>query len=201
MAGNGEAKNIMWRVAFTSRKTGARQARSPSRHDGLGRLSALCVAVGLAAVAGMAWGTATEEPLPRLTLVVDGLPLQVEVAFTARARAHGLAGRTALAEDAGMLFVFSRHGRPCFWMKDTVIPLSLFFLDDHGRILQREELLPGDKRSICAKQAVRFALEVGSHGHSAQRLQSGQRVKGLPKHAPHRSGIPVSAAADEKSGA
>lgn len=129
----------------------------------------------------MAWGAAPDAGLPRLALAVNGVPIQVEVARTSRARERGLAGRTALAADAGMLFVFRRPGRPCFWMKDTLLPLSLAFLDERGRIVQREVLRPGDERSVCARQPVRFALEVRRNGAPAQQLRLGSRVVGLPQ--------------------
>jgi len=126
-------------------------------------------------------GAAPGEALPRLALAVNGVPIQVEVARTSRARERGLAGRTALAADAGMLFVFRRPGRPCFWMKDTVLPLSLAFINERGMIVQREELLPGDEQSVCARQPVRFALEVVRNGLPARQLQFGHRVVGLPQ--------------------
>ncbi|MES1994332.1 MAG: DUF192 domain-containing protein [Pseudomonadota bacterium] len=140
-------------------------------------------AMRVAAVFGVLVGaaSASEETLPRLALTVDGTPIQAEVARTWNARHEGLAGRAALAEDAGMLFVFRRPGRPCFWMKDTLLPLSLAFINERGMIVQREELLPGDEQSICARQPVRFALEVARNGLPARQLQFGRRVVGLPQ--------------------
>jgi uncharacterized membrane protein (UPF0127 family) len=66
-------------------------------------------------------------------------------------------------------------------MKDTLLPLSLAFLNDRGMIVQREELLPGDEQSVCARQPVRFALEVARNGLPARQLQFGRRVVGLPQ--------------------
>lgn len=165
----------MWREVLSFRKTVATSGRSQRRHALLGRLYAGIWAV----LAGTAWGAASEAELPRLALTVAGAPIQVEVARTSRARERGLAGRTALAADAGMLFVFRRPGRPCFWMKDTLLPLSLAFLNERGMIVQREELLPGDERTVCARQLVRFALEVARNGPLAHQLRLGRPVRGL----------------------
>ncbi|MGB7289175.1 MAG: DUF192 domain-containing protein [Candidatus Macondimonas sp.] len=162
---------------LTFKKTVALSGRSRRRNALLGGLYAGIWGV----LAGTAWGAAPDEALPRLTLAVNGVPIQVEVARTARARERGLAGRTALAADAGMLFVFRRPGRPCFWMKDTLLPLSLAFLNERGMIVQQEELLPGDERAVCARQPVRFALEVARNGPLAHHLQFGRRVVGLPQ--------------------
>lgn len=166
-----------WREVLTFKKTVATSGRSRRRNALLGGLYAGIWGV----LAGTAWGAAPGEALPRLTLAVNGVPIQVEVAWTSRARERGLAGRAALAADAGMLFVFRRPGRPCFWMKDTLLPLSLAFINERGMIVQREELLPGDEQSVCARQPVRFALEVARNGPLAHQLRLGHPVAGLPQ--------------------
>lgn len=61
--------------------------------------------------------------------------LQVEVADTAAARAQGLMHRTRLPEDAGMLFIFEETGHWGFWMKNTLIPLSIAFIGPDWRIV------------------------------------------------------------------
>jgi len=58
----------------------------------------------------------------RLPLIVGGQSIQVELAATPAARQRGLMGRTHLAPDTGMLFVFDAPGRHCFWMRDTPLP-------------------------------------------------------------------------------
>lgn len=166
-----------WREAFTFRKTVVASGRSRPRNALLGGLYAGVWGV----LTGTAWGAAPEAELPRLALAVAGVPIQVEVARTARARERGLAGRTALAADAGMLFAFRHSGRPCFWMKETLLPLSLAFINEWGVIVQREELLPGDERAVCSRQPVRFALEVARNGPLARQLRLGRPIVGLPQ--------------------
>jgi uncharacterized protein len=68
--------------------------------------------------------------------------VHVEVANTPAERARGLMGRTELAKDAGMVFVFPRDSTSAFWMKDTLIPLSIAFYDDSGHIVRILDMEP-----------------------------------------------------------
>jgi uncharacterized protein len=68
--------------------------------------------------------------------------VQAEVADTSAERARGLMGRTELADDAGMVFVFPQDSTSPFWMKDTFIPLSIAFYDDSGRIVRILDMEP-----------------------------------------------------------
>ena len=94
----------------------------------------------------------------------DGeVTVHVEVADTESERAHGLMGRTELADDAGMVFVFPQDSTSAFWMKDTLIPLSIAFYDDSGRIVNILDMEPcrEDPCPVYDPKAVyRGALEV-----------------------------------------
>ena len=68
--------------------------------------------------------------------------VQVEIADTPSERARGLMERTELADDAGMVFVFSEDSTSGFWMKDTLIPLSIAFYDEGGRIVRILDMEP-----------------------------------------------------------
>ncbi|HEV8338904.1 MAG TPA: DUF192 domain-containing protein [bacterium] len=77
-----------------------------------------------------------------LVLLAPGrrVVLQVEVADTAMARSRGLMDRERLAADAGMLFIFEESGRWGFWMKNTLIPLSIAFIDKTWRIVDIQDM-------------------------------------------------------------
>jgi uncharacterized membrane protein (UPF0127 family) len=67
---------------------------------------------------------------------------RVEIAETPDARARGLMGRTSLGPDAGMVFLFDEPTDGGFWMKDTLIPLSIAFWDARGRIVRVLDMAP-----------------------------------------------------------
>jgi uncharacterized membrane protein (UPF0127 family) len=88
-----------------------------------------------------------EEPLfSRGTLVIEtdggSVVLDVEIAETRRARATGLMGRESLPEDAGMVFLERQPVRLSFWMKDTLIPLSIAFWGEENEILAILDMEP-----------------------------------------------------------
>jgi uncharacterized membrane protein (UPF0127 family) len=106
---------------------------------------ALALSVGLAV-----GGCSGDEPPGELTAVATlrpGLPDEVvtgrlEVADTLAEQERGLMGRTSLSEDEGMLFVFDEPTTTGFWMKDTLIPLSIAFVGKDGRVVDTFEMTP-----------------------------------------------------------
>ena len=86
------------------------------------------------------------NPLPNGTLLLiteaGPIPVMVEIADTAETRARGLMGRTSLGPDAGMVFLFDDPSRSRFWMKDTLIPLSIAFWGPDGRIVGMLDMVP-----------------------------------------------------------
>ncbi len=86
----------------------------------------------------LASGCATSSPpgpIARPELSIGDSVLHVEMASTPDARARGLMGRTELPSDQGMAFVFDRPTTSQFWMKDTLIPLSIAFWDGRNRVV------------------------------------------------------------------
>lgn len=109
------------------------------------------------------WSAGTDEAQPRLPVVqIHAGPhvIQAELAESVNARASGLMGRQTLDPNAGMLFVFDRKDRHCFWMRNTLLPLSIAFIDDDGRIVDIDDMQPETDDSHCPGQAVRYALEM-----------------------------------------
>jgi uncharacterized membrane protein (UPF0127 family) len=72
----------------------------------------------------------------------ERIPMPVWVAADAPSRQRGLMGREALPADAGMLFVFETPSVGGFWMKNTLIPLSVAFIDENGQVLQVLDMQP-----------------------------------------------------------
>ena len=69
------------------------------------------------------------------TAQFGGVSLRIEYATTTEARERGLSGRTDVPDDYGMLFVFSEDDRYGFWMKDMLVPIDIFWLDDKGQVV------------------------------------------------------------------
>jgi uncharacterized protein len=142
-----------------------------------GRFGALAGALALAAVCGAAG--ATEDA--RLPLRIGPHDFQVELASTPQQRQRGLMGRTHLAADGGMLFVFEQPGRHCFWMRDTPLPLSIAFIDPAGRIAGLADMQPRTENLHCPGTDVRYALEVRQGEFQRRGIAPRAQVDGLPR--------------------
>ncbi|MEM1298356.1 MAG: DUF192 domain-containing protein [Pseudomonadota bacterium] len=99
------------------------------------------------------------EPFEMRTISVGTCPLNAEVAQSPRQIACGLMHRESLAEDAGMLFLLDPKRKTSFWMKNTLIPLDIVYLDAVGRVLQVNRGVPQDRTWIAAPDGTAFALE------------------------------------------
>jgi len=126
-------------------------------------------------------GCAPAAEAAQQTLHIGPHVFQVEVAATPRERAHGLMGRTHLPADGGMLFVFEHAGRPCFWMRDTLLPLSIAFIDPTGRITSLADMRPRTEMRHCPSADIRYALEVRQGEFQQRGITPHMQVDGLPK--------------------
>lgn len=109
-----------------------------------------------------------------------------EVASHPGDRATGLMNRASLPAHHGMLFVFAEPGVQCFWMKNTLIPLSIAFIDDAGRIVQVADMQPQSLDNHCSVKPVRFALEMNAGWFRSRGLAPGAKINGLDKAPPGR---------------
>ena len=127
--------------------------------------------------------TAGAQQLPDLALTVNGHKLTAEVAHTDPARMQGLMHRRILPEDRGMLFVFSDVARHAMWMKNTYIPLSVAFLDEHGAIINIEDMKPHTEDTHPSAKPAKYALEVNLGWFRKRGIKPGAKVEGI-EHAP-----------------
>jgi uncharacterized protein len=104
----------------------------------------------------------------------------VEIADTEQERARGLMGRTSLPEDAGMLFVYPGTTEGAYWMKNTLIPLSIAFYDERGVILRILDMEPC-RRDPCPLYDPRVsyagALEVNRGAFARWGFREGDRIE------------------------
>jgi len=115
--------------------------------------------------------------LPRIPLYVKDKTIHVEVARTEEEQARGLMGRRSLGKDEGMLFVYERDVYHGFWMKDTLIPLSIAFIDQSGRILAILDMEPLTLDIHMPPRAFRYALEMNKGWFETHRIQVGDFVR------------------------
>jgi uncharacterized membrane protein (UPF0127 family) len=135
---------------------------------------------------GQIYCTPLEERLEtaELTLEKAGgglIRLQAEIARTERDRARGLMHRRSLPDGEGMLFVFERDQILSFWMKDTLIPLSIAFISYDGRILEIYDMKPQDLTPVHSGRSVRYALEVPQGWFERAGITTGDRLNLNPR--------------------
>ncbi|HUL66465.1 MAG TPA: DUF192 domain-containing protein [Burkholderiaceae bacterium] len=128
----------------------------------------------------LAGGHASAQSSIRTVQLTAGIHLiTAEVAADDPMRTRGLMFREALAPNHGMLFVFDGKEVRCMWMRNTLVPLSVAFIEDDGRIVNIEDMAPQTDDSHCASAPVRYALEM-QRGWFAQRgLKAGATINGI----------------------
>jgi uncharacterized membrane protein (UPF0127 family) len=106
--------------------------------------------------------------------------LQVEVARTAQERSIGLMFRKSMGTNEGMLFIFEQPGQQCFWMKNTLLPLSVAFLADDGTVVNIDDMKPQTLDSHCSSRPVRFVLEMNDGWFAKRGVKAGTQLQGAP---------------------
>lgn len=111
------------------------------------------------------------------------IPLTLEVASTPETRATGLMKRTTLAPFDGMLFAFPSTQRVSFWMKDTIVPLDILFLDADGVVRHiAANTTPFSLEPISSGGAFLTAIELAAGRAEREGIMVGSRIQfSLPK--------------------
>jgi uncharacterized membrane protein (UPF0127 family) len=144
-----------------------------------------CSAIFAATLAIAALGqTAAQPPLAEISLNAGLYLIRAEVANSDSTRETGLMFRKSMPANHGMLFVFDRDGVECMWMKNTVMPLSVAFIDDTGVIRNIEEMAPRTETSHCSQGPVRYGLEMNRGWFASKKIGPGTRLQGLDKAPP-----------------
>ena len=103
---------------------------------------------------------------------------RIELADTAQTRARGLMHRESLPRGTGMLFVYDRPQSVSFWMRNTLIPLDIIFLDGTGTVARvHENAVPLDETSIPGGDAIQFALEINAGLSAAFGIAPGTELR------------------------
>jgi uncharacterized membrane protein (UPF0127 family) len=144
------------------------------------------LAVGLSAWLLVASQAQHADPLLTYPLKIGGHSLRAEIANTEDTRLRGLMFRKSLPENRGMVFVYPEEGHQAMWMKNTLIPLSVAFIDRDGKIQNIADMEPHSERSHASAGNAKYALEVNRGWFAKRGIRSGDRVEGLKKLPPPR---------------
>jgi len=136
------------------------------------------IGAGLALqLAGDAWA----DPLLTYALRIKGHTLRAEVANDEESRRTGLMFRERLPESSGMLFVYEAEGLHAMWMKNTLVPLSVAFIDRRGHIINIEDMEPQTEEAHGARAPAAYSLEVNKGWFKKNGIKPGDKVEGLEK--------------------
>lgn len=112
----------------------------------------------------------------KINLVMNNHLLTTEVACTNEQRSYGFMNRKSIPEDNGMIFFFTTPAQQTFWMKDTLIPLSIAFVDEHWKIVDIQEMKALDETTIISKEKALYAIEANKNWFSNRHIKVGDQV-------------------------
>ena len=141
----------------------------------------VCLSCLLSSLSGAAWSQ--EGPqlnLPRVTLSAGMHLIQTQVAATPQQREIGLMFRKDMPTSEGMLFVFEQPSGQCFWMRNTLLPLTAAFVADDGTIVNLADMKPQTTDSHCSAKPVRYVLEMNQGWFAKRGLKPGFKLRGQP---------------------
>jgi uncharacterized membrane protein (UPF0127 family) len=138
-----------------------------------GAIATLCFAALASAQDG-------PQTLPQVRLNAGIHNINAEVASTPRQREIGLMFRSAMPASDGMLFIFEQPGQQCFWMRNTLIPLSVAFIGDDGSVVNVDDMKPQTLDSHCSAKPVRFVLEMNDGWFAKRGIKTGSKLRGGP---------------------
>ena len=132
-------------------------------------------------VPGLLLAQQAPQPTLRTTKLTAGIHvITAEIASTPQSRMIGLMMRERLAPNHGMVFVFEDKSQHCFWMRNTLIPLSIAFIDDDGTVVSIADMAPKSEASTCPQRPVRYALEMDQGWFAKRGVTAGNKISGLP---------------------
>ncbi|MCL1813427.1 MAG: DUF192 domain-containing protein [Treponema sp.] len=104
------------------------------------------------------------------------IAVEVELAQTDEQRTIGLMYRTNLEDSKGMLFIFNEDQILSFWMKNTIIPLSIAYISYDGTIVDIRDMYPNNTSPVQSSRSVRYALEVPQGWFGRVGIKAGDKV-------------------------
>lgn len=145
---------------------------------------ALCLAAMLGSAAPVHAEGRPQLDLPRTELRAGMYRIDAQVAQSFGQRQTGLMHREQMPAHEGMLFVFEQPARQCFWMKNTLLPLTAAFVADDGSIVNLVDMQPLSEESHCSAKPVRYVLEMNQGWFAHKNLKAGAKLTGRPFTTP-----------------
>lgn len=124
--------------------------------------------------------TIPQLDLQRIKISAGMYLIDTQVAATPEQRSTGLMFRREMPQSEGMLFVFEQAAVQCFWMKNTLLPLTAAFVADDGTIVNLADMKPQSTDSHCSTQPVRYVLEMNQGWFGKKGIKAGFRLGGRP---------------------
>lgn len=118
--------------------------------------------------------------LPTTPITAGMHVIQAELAITPEQQMTGMMFRTVMGTNDGMLFVNDEPGVRCFWMRNTLLPLTIAFIADDGSIVNLADMAPRSEASHCSARPVRFALEMNQGWFARRGIKAGFKLRGKP---------------------
>ena len=118
--------------------------------------------------------------LQRVKLFAGMNVIDAQLALTPEQRQIGLMLRKDMPQHEGMLFVFEQPSQQCFWMKNTLLPLTAAFVTDDGTIVNLADMKPQTMDSHCSAQPVRYVLEMNQGWFAKKGIKAGSKIGGPP---------------------
>jgi uncharacterized protein len=141
---------------------------------------AVCTLVATVLSPNAAQAQSGPQVLPTTSLTAGIHVIKAMVAKSPEERSTGLMFRTEMAINEGMLFVFEDPAQQCFWMKNTLLPLSAAFVADDGTVVNIEDMKPQTLDSHCSKAPVRYVLEMNKGWFAKRGIKAGSKLAGAP---------------------
>lgn len=143
------------------------------------------IAIGLLGLAAALCNTshaqnAAQTDLQRIKLSAGIHLIDAQVAASPEQRSTGLMFRRDMPQSEGMLFVFEQPTVQCFWMKNTLLPLTAAFVADDGTIVNLADMRPQTTDSHCSTQPVRYVLEMNQGWFGKKGIKAGFKLGGKP---------------------
>ena len=133
---------------------------------------------GLAAAQGMAQNQ--PQSLPTITLGAGMHNIKAQVASSPSQHQIGLMFRKDMPAHEGMLFIFDSATPQCFWMRNTLLPLTIAFVRHDGVIVNLDDMQPMTEDSHCSAEPVRFVLEMNQGWFAKRGFKAGLKLSGPP---------------------